>query len=357
MECVSFDSAEEIVVAGATGGTVKLWDLEQAKGMHVNTPQYLCKLAVVYRSQPWLHCLYCEKVAFCHFHTALYNRPTSWSGQSHHASCAVIRTLTGHRSSCLSVDFHPFGDFFASGSLDTSVKVWDVRRKACINTYKNHSRGVTHVQFSPDGRLLTSGGQDGALKVNLPSPPTPSPLLPALLSLDFAEAKGKLGSGMSLSSTMTSSTVFPLLSLSAAEASTTSDSHSHLQLMAMAPHAPDKLRRRNSFLGLLYTVIHSFTCLLMHRSAHSTIFYNLLHRMQPVSLIWSPVYTIAVAIRIAWHRVHICVNVSWLRQWYCMASCMCRCVIRGCYVCMSLVMYGIANVEKCTVLNMLLTRS
>ena len=39
MECVSFDSAEEIVVAGATGGTVKLWDLEQAKGMHVNASQ------------------------------------------------------------------------------------------------------------------------------------------------------------------------------------------------------------------------------------------------------------------------------------------------------------------------------
>ena len=32
VECVSFDSAEEVVVAGATGGTVKLWDLEQAKG-------------------------------------------------------------------------------------------------------------------------------------------------------------------------------------------------------------------------------------------------------------------------------------------------------------------------------------
>ena len=79
--------------------------------------------------------------------------------------CAVIRTLTGHRSSCLSVDFHPFGDFFASGSLDTSLKVWDVRRKACINTYKGHTRGVTNIQFSPDGRLLASGGQDGDLKV------------------------------------------------------------------------------------------------------------------------------------------------------------------------------------------------
>ena len=84
---------------------------------------------------------------------------------------AVVRTLTGHRSSCLSVDFHPFGDFFASGSLDTSVKVWDVRRKACINTYKGHGRAVTSVKFSPDGRLLSSGGQDGELKVTLSKKP------------------------------------------------------------------------------------------------------------------------------------------------------------------------------------------
>ena len=32
VECVAFDSAEEAVVAGAAGGAVKLWDLEQAKG-------------------------------------------------------------------------------------------------------------------------------------------------------------------------------------------------------------------------------------------------------------------------------------------------------------------------------------
>ncbi|DBA75342.1 TPA: hypothetical protein ACH3X1_010611 [Trebouxia sp. C0004] len=108
VECVSFDSAEEVVVAGAQGGTVKLWDLEQAK---------------------------------------------------------VIRTLTGHRSSCLSVDFHPFGNFFASGSLETSLKIWDVRRKACISTYKGHSCGVTNVRFSPDGKLVASGSQDGDLKV------------------------------------------------------------------------------------------------------------------------------------------------------------------------------------------------
>ena len=31
IECVSFDSNEQTVIAGSAGGTLKLWDLEQAK--------------------------------------------------------------------------------------------------------------------------------------------------------------------------------------------------------------------------------------------------------------------------------------------------------------------------------------
>jgi WD40 repeat protein len=36
---------------------------------------------------------------------------------------SVLRTLTGHKSSIRSLDFHPYGDFVASGSLDTNLKV------------------------------------------------------------------------------------------------------------------------------------------------------------------------------------------------------------------------------------------
>uniref|UniRef100_A0A061R040 Katanin p80 wd40 repeat-containing subunit b1 protein n=1 Tax=Tetraselmis sp. GSL018 TaxID=582737 RepID=A0A061R040_9CHLO len=32
VDCVAFDNSEEVVAAGATSGTVKLWDLEEAKG-------------------------------------------------------------------------------------------------------------------------------------------------------------------------------------------------------------------------------------------------------------------------------------------------------------------------------------
>jgi katanin p80 WD40 repeat-containing subunit B1 len=97
-----------VVVAGSSSGTLKLWDLSQAR---------------------------------------------------------CVRTLTGHRANASSVDFHPHGEFFVTGSRDTNVKVWDIRRKGCIQTYKGHAEGVNVVRFSPDGRWVVSGGADGVVKL------------------------------------------------------------------------------------------------------------------------------------------------------------------------------------------------
>ncbi|MBA0701909.1 hypothetical protein Goari_026751, partial [Gossypium aridum] len=111
IDSVTFDSSEVLVAAGAASGTIKLWDLEEAK--------------------------------------------------------VFVWTLTGHRSNCISVDFHPFGEFFASGSLDTNLKIWDIRKKGCIHTYKGHTRGVNAIRFTPDGRWVVSGGEDNIVKVGV----------------------------------------------------------------------------------------------------------------------------------------------------------------------------------------------
>ncbi|XP_052875212.1 katanin p80 WD40 repeat-containing subunit B1 homolog KTN80.1-like isoform X4 [Gossypium arboreum] len=63
------------------------------------------------------------------------------------------------------MDFHPFGEFFASGSMDKSLKIWDIRKKGCIHTYKSHTRGISSIRFSPDGRWVVSGGFDNVVKV------------------------------------------------------------------------------------------------------------------------------------------------------------------------------------------------
>eukprot|EP00916_Digyalum_oweni_P002128 GHVL01003957.1.p1 GENE.GHVL01003957.1~~GHVL01003957.1.p1 ORF type:complete len:312 (+),score=51.95 GHVL01003957.1:60-995(+) len=80
VDCVCFDSAEETLLAGFQGGGMKVYNLEAQKS----------------------------------------------------------RVIEGHRTRVLCCDFHPYGDFIASGSQDTNLKIWDLRRKSCIQTYKGH---------------------------------------------------------------------------------------------------------------------------------------------------------------------------------------------------------------------------
>ncbi|XP_015956300.1 katanin p80 WD40 repeat-containing subunit B1 homolog KTN80.1 isoform X1 [Arachis duranensis] len=108
VESVAFDSAEVLVLGGASSGVIKLWDLEEAK---------------------------------------------------------MVRSVAGHSSNCTAVEFHPFGEFFASGSSDANLKLWDIRKKGCIHTYKGHSQGISTIKFTPDGRWVVSGGFDNVVKV------------------------------------------------------------------------------------------------------------------------------------------------------------------------------------------------
>ncbi|KXS15134.1 WD40 repeat-like protein [Gonapodya prolifera JEL478] len=109
IESVTLDWPEEIAVAGAGNGSIKLWDLDHSK---------------------------------------------------------VIRTLTGHKPTFRvgALEFHPFGEFFASGSADATCKIWDVRRKGCIQTYHNDD-AISVLRISPDGRWIACGGMSGTVKI------------------------------------------------------------------------------------------------------------------------------------------------------------------------------------------------
>ncbi|KAM4602550.1 katanin p80 WD40 repeat-containing subunit B1 isoform 2-T2 [Polymixia lowei] len=71
----------------------------------------------------------------------------------------------GHKANITSLDFHPFGEYLASGSMDTNIKLWDVRRKGCVFRYKGHTQAVRCLAFSPDGKWLASASDDSTIKL------------------------------------------------------------------------------------------------------------------------------------------------------------------------------------------------
>jgi WD40 repeat protein len=65
----------------------------------------------------------------------------------------------------LCVAFSGDGRLLTSGSMDATVRLWDVATGLESATLQGHLRWVLSVAFSPDGRLLASGSRDGTIRL------------------------------------------------------------------------------------------------------------------------------------------------------------------------------------------------
>ncbi|MEO5357749.1 MAG: AAA family ATPase [Nitrospirae bacterium YQR-1] len=81
------------------------------------------------------------------------------------ATGSLIRTISGHSNNVTSVSFSPDGKFIVSGSRDDTVKLWDAATGSLIRTISGHSNTVTSVNFSPDGKFIVSGSEDNTVKL------------------------------------------------------------------------------------------------------------------------------------------------------------------------------------------------
>ena len=76
-----------------------------------------------------------------------------------------ITTLLGHDDFVLSVSFSPDGKTLTSGSVDKTIKLWDVETQKQITTLSKHDDSVLSVSFSADGKTLASGSTDKTIKL------------------------------------------------------------------------------------------------------------------------------------------------------------------------------------------------
>lgn len=81
------------------------------------------------------------------------------------ASARLKQTFSGHTDSVYAVAFSPDGKTLASGSNDSTVKLWDMETLRLRATLMGHADGVYSLAFSPDARALASGSNDTTIKV------------------------------------------------------------------------------------------------------------------------------------------------------------------------------------------------
>ena len=94
-----------------------------------------------------------------------------WLLSSDNSSATCVATLEGHRSPVMSVAFHPTANpsLLATCSMDHTAKLWllssDNSSATCVATLKGHSAYVNSVAFHPTAPLLATGSQDKTVKL------------------------------------------------------------------------------------------------------------------------------------------------------------------------------------------------
>ncbi|KAG2151526.1 WD40-repeat-containing domain protein [Suillus clintonianus] len=71
------------------------------------------------------------------------------------------RITGGHGDKVIAVAFFKDGRRFVTGSYDKTLRIWDVKKQACVGgPFEGHTRKVESVAISPDERRIASCGDD-----------------------------------------------------------------------------------------------------------------------------------------------------------------------------------------------------
>jgi len=76
-------------------------------------------------------------------------------------------TLEGHERGVNCIDYYPSGDkpYILSGADDRTVKIWDYQTKSIVHSLEGHSHNVCAVLFHPKLPLIASASEDGTVRL------------------------------------------------------------------------------------------------------------------------------------------------------------------------------------------------
>ena len=73
-------------------------------------------------------------------------------------------TIAAHDGDVYTVEHHPGGEHFVTGSYDKTVKLFDLRTQQLTKTFTGHDASVSSAIFNPHGNLVISCSKDKTIK-------------------------------------------------------------------------------------------------------------------------------------------------------------------------------------------------
>ncbi|RTG88279.1 COMPASS component SWD2, partial [Schistosoma bovis] len=75
-----------------------------------------------------------------------------------------IRYFQSHTKRVVSLCMSPIDDTFLSGSMDSTIRLWDLRSPNC-HVIPNTDRQTLHASFTPDSQFVLIGSPDGVVHI------------------------------------------------------------------------------------------------------------------------------------------------------------------------------------------------
>ncbi|KAK2154221.1 hypothetical protein LSH36_274g04026 [Paralvinella palmiformis] len=69
-------------------------------------------------------------------------------------------SLNAHPANCICIEMDPLGKYFATGSADALVSLWDIHDLVCVRVFSRLEWPVRALSFSHDGKMLASASED-----------------------------------------------------------------------------------------------------------------------------------------------------------------------------------------------------
>jgi WD40 repeat protein/DNA-binding SARP family transcriptional activator len=150
IQAIHFDDDGQLLVAGATGGRLRMWRMTDGRLIHDCPASPGLPTAALFSPD---------------------GRALATGSPDHALSLWDIergrqrQTLHGHTNVIWSLAFRSDGRLLASGGADQSVRVWDLQKGEALHLLSGHTNAVTALAFSPNGEILASGCVDGSIRI------------------------------------------------------------------------------------------------------------------------------------------------------------------------------------------------